>query len=443
MSFSKGEDRRLSISWSPVTGADCSSAVEILQQILADPPGFIGAIEDDGAIPLAEQVAASIPQEDSILLLGIGGSALGARTLVDALVPGDTRLTVLDNIDPEGVDRTLDRLDLAHTTVLIISKSGGTAETAAQLLRVYRALEDAGVSADDKIIAITDPDRGALRELVTARGWRSLPVPSDVGGRFSVMTAVGWLPALCCGIDVEGIRRGAQAVLGDLRLAEEDHGLVRWISGWSAHQESRQTVVMFSYRDRLSTFGDWFAQLWAESLGKRHDLSGKEVWTGSTPLVARGVTDQHSLVQLFAEGPDDKQYLVLDSDLDTADPILDQTTAALHQDLQYLAGKSLGQLHRAEREGTVAALGSAGRPVSTMTLDALDAEHLGALMLTWEMATLMAAAILQVNPFDQPGVEGGKAVAFFKMGRSGWEDQAAAITSGAPSITPAAPIPCR
>ena len=113
----------MSISWSPVTGADCSSAVEILQQILADPPGFIGAIEDDGAIPLVEQVAASIPQEDSILLLGIGGSALGARVLVDALVPGDTRLTVLDNIDPEGVDRTLDRLDLAHTTVTRSSPS--------------------------------------------------------------------------------------------------------------------------------------------------------------------------------------------------------------------------------------------------------------------------------------------------------------------------------
>ncbi|MDE0961426.1 MAG: glucose-6-phosphate isomerase, partial [Planctomycetota bacterium] len=378
----------MSIRWTPVTGSDCAAALGLLEQILADPPGFIGALDDDGAIPLVEQVAASIPEHDSILLLGIGGSALGARALVDALAPSETRLTVLDNIDPEGVDRTLAKLNLAQTTVLIISKSGGTAETAAQLLRVYRALEDAGVSADEKIIAITDPERGALRELATTRNWRSLPVPSDVGGRFSVMTAVGWLPALACGIDVAGIRRGARAVLDDLKSAREDHGLVRWISGWSAHQDRRQTVVMFSYRDRLKTFGDWFAQLWAESLGKRHDLSGAEVWTGSTPLVARGVTDQHSLVQLFVEGPDDKQYLVLDAHIDSPDPILDQATADLHADLQYLAGKSLGQLHRAELEGTVAALGSAGRPVSMMTLENLDAEHLGALMLTWEMATL-------------------------------------------------------
>jgi glucose-6-phosphate isomerase len=158
-------------------------------------------------------------------------------------------------------------------------------------------------------------------------------------------------------------------------------------------------------------------------------------------MIARGVTDQHSLVQLFAEGPDDKQYLFLDAQIETADPPINPETATLHDDLAYLGSKRLGQLHAAELSGTMAALSASGRPVSKMTLENLDAQHLGALMLTWEMATLMAAAALQVDPFDQPGVEAGKAVAFAKMGREGWDQQAQSILAGAPVVAPAPPIP--
>ncbi len=431
----------MSILWTPVTGNDCASSLQSLQQILDDPPGFVRVLDNDDELSRVIDVATTVPSEDSILLLGIGGSALGTRALADALVTTAERLTVLDNIDPDGVDRVLSNLDMNHTTVLVISKSGSTAETSAQLLRVFEELKNAGVDPDEKIIAVTDPQRGPLRAMVNSRGWRSLEVPPDVGGRYSVMTAVGWLPATLCGIDIHALRDGARAAVADLRSADESHSLVRWISGWTQHHAHRKTVVMFSYRDRLRTFGDWFAQLWAESLGKRDDLHGSEVWAGSTPMIARGVTDQHSLVQLFAEGPDDKQFVFLDATIDTADPPINTETATLHTDLGYLGGKSLGQLHAAEQSGTMAALSASGRPVSKMSLESLDAHHLGALMLTWEMATLMAAAALQVNPFDQPGVEAGKAVAFAKMGREGWEREAQTILAGAPVVSPAPPIP--
>lgn len=438
-----GEDPRLSILWTPSCSGDGTVQLQQLQEILSSPPGFIRSLDDDGALQAVEEIAATIPDEDSILLLGIGGSALGARTLRDSLACDTGRnLIILDNIDPDTVETQLSRLDLTRTTILVISKSGTTAETTAQLLRSIAALEAAGIDPDQKIIAVTDREKGPLRALATERNWRSLEVPSDVGGRYSVLTAVGWLPALLVGIDIRDLVGGARKCLEDLRHAGVDHALIQWVSDWAQRSASHKTVVLFPYRDRLRTFGDWFAQLWAESLGKRRDLSGTEVWAGSTPLIARGVTDQHSLVQLFMEGPDDKQYLFLDAPIEGADPLIEDGLADLHPDLEYLGGKSLGQLRNAEREGTIAALRWAGRPVSTIELEKLDAAHLGALMVLSEMMTVLAAAALKVNPYDQPGVEAGKAVAFARLGRAGWHEQESEITAGHTAPSPAPPIDC-
>ncbi|MEC9476886.1 MAG: glucose-6-phosphate isomerase [Planctomycetota bacterium] len=433
----------MSILWTPATEVDGKAQLEHLQEILSQPHGFLQCFSDEATLQAVEQIASTIPAEDSILLLGIGGSALGAQALAAALAPDSSdRLKVLDNIDVDTVERVLSHLDLSHTTVLVISKSGATAETSAQLLRIMSALESAGVDPDQKIVAITDREKGVLRQLATERNWRSLEVPSAVGGRFSVLTAVGLLPAKLIGIDIRELTGGAARCLADLGQAGEDHGLVQWASHWAQLSSSHRTVVLFPYRDRLRTFGDWFAQLWAESLGKRTDLTGNEVWTGSTPLVARGVTDQHSLVQLFAEGPDDKQYVFLDAPVQAADPLISPTLADLHPDLNYLARKSLDQLRCAEWEGTIAALRSTGRPVSTLQLEQLDEAHLGALILLWQVMTLLAAKVLAVNPFDQPGVEAGKAVAFAKMGREDWQQQAAEIISGAYAPGVAPPIDC-
>ena len=431
----------MSLHWSPQSDKGAEDLKETLKQLLSNPPGFISELPSSEELDSIESVAETIPEDHEILLLGIGGSSLGALALVDALCPARAdRLTVLDNIDPDTLGRTLETLDLETTTVLVISKSGGTAETTAQLLWIIDALKKSGLNPDRHIVAITDPQKGPLRQLSEDRGWRTLPVPPAVGGRYSVLTAVGLLPALLTGIDVRRLISGAGKVLADLKTAESDHGLIRWLSSWREHHDRCSTVVHFAYRDRMVTLGDWFAQLWAESLGKRKDLEGNEVFRGSTPLVARGVTDQHSMVQLFVEGPDDKQFLILDANLPSTLGSLSHDSAQLHEDLHYLAGKSLEDLRVAERDGTVAALQSAGRSVSVVIFDALDEPHLGAWVMLMEIATVIAADHLKVNPFDQPGVEGGKAVAFSRMGKPGWKSQGEAIESGATELYPAPTI---
>jgi glucose-6-phosphate isomerase len=434
----------MSLLWSP----DCEQGEEDLLQtfskIFQQSPGFMADLPEDSDLDHIEAVAATIPSDHEILLLGIGGSSLGTLALVDALCPPQaSRLTVLDNIDPDTLARTLETLDLEQTTVLVISKSGGTAETTSQLLWILDAFSQAGLPAENHVVAITDPKKGCLRELVDRCNWRSLPVPPAVGGRYSVLTAVGLLPASLCGIDIRTLIHGAKTALASLKSATVDHGLVRWLSGWRQQHDQCPNVVHFAYRDRLVTLGDWFAQLWAESLGKRLDLDGNEVFRGSTPLVARGVTDQHSLVQLFVEGPADKQFLILDARLPSTIGTISEASAGLHEDLQYLAGKSLEELRLAELEGTVAALQSAGRPVSVIQFEDLDEAHLGAWILLMMVATVVAADHLTVDPFDQPGVEGGKAVAFARMGKPGWQSRGEAIEAGARALKPAPAIEVR
>ncbi len=422
----------MSLRWFPQCEDGSEDFVQSLEKLLASPPGFIKDLPQTEELTEIEKVASTIPEDHEILLLGIGGSSLGTLALVDALCPVEShRLTVLDNIDPDTLARTLANLDLSTTTVLVISKSGGTAETSSQMLWIIDALQKEGLDPAQHIIVITDPLAGPLRELVKQQGWRSLPVPPDVGGRFSVLTSVGLLPALLTGIDIHALVKGAHSALADLHSAGTDHGLIRWLTGWRQHHDRCSTVVHFAYRDRLVTFGDWFAQLWAESLGKRLDLAGNVVCRGSTPIVARGVTDQHSVVQLFVEGPDNKQFLVLDADLPTTLDNISPSSAQLHADLNYLAGKSIEDLRVAERDGTIAALQSAGRSVSMVHFDAVDAAHLGAWILQMEVATVLAADHLEVDPYDQPGVEGGKAVAFARMGKPGWASKGTAIESGA------------
>ncbi len=431
----------MSLLWSPECEEGDAGLLDTLSAVLQQPPGFISDLPESSDLDLIESVAETIPADHEILLIGIGGSSLGTLALVDALCPEDaSRLTVLDNIDPDTLAKTLATLDLELTTVLVISKSGGTAETTAQLLWILDAFTKAGLSARDHVVAITDPQNGCLREVVQQQGWRSLPVPSAVGGRYSVLTAVGLLPAALCGIDIRALVNGAKSALENLRSATSDHALVRWLTGWRQLHDRCPNVVHFAYRDRMVTLGDWFAQLWAESLGKRFDLDGNEVFRGSTPMVARGVTDQHSLVQLFVEGPADKQFLMLDADLSSTLGTISEESAQLHEDFNYLSGKSIEELRVAELEGTVAALQSAGRPVSVVRFEALDEAHLGAWILLMKVATVMAADHLKVDPFDQPGVEGGKAVAFARMGKAGWQSRGEAIESGARSLKPAPAI---
>ncbi|MBL0180244.1 MAG: hypothetical protein IPP98_14165 [Gemmatimonadetes bacterium] len=296
---------------------------EVRQRRAAGEYGFLGlGRQAEVAAAIESWAAERRGRYAHLLILGIGGSALGAKAMLSALKPaawnewgpdgrdGWPTLTVLDNVDPYTVLGALDRLDPRKTLVNVISKSGGTAETLAQYLIVREWLDRAlGTAAKDHIVVTTDPEKGPLRALVREEGLTSFEVPPAVGGRFSVLTAVGLVPAALLGIDLTELLAGAQDAVDE---AESDDLATNPAARWAALQWQAQTSraanvhVLMPYSDRLREFAEWYRQLWAESLGKRLDRSGAEVFRGPTPIGAVGATDQHSQVQLFMEGPFDK-----------------------------------------------------------------------------------------------------------------------------------------
>lgn len=369
-----------------------------------------------------------------VVILGIGGSALGPIALRNALRPpqwnllpessrsGWPRLQVLDNVDPVTVDATLQRIDLAQSLFLVISKSGGTAETMAQYLIVRGRLLEAGLNLPDHLVFITDPAKGALRPIATAEKIPALDIPPSVGGRFSVLTPVGVLPAALVGIDVKELLSGAAAVEKHCAAAGSElssnapgaWATLLWMADTRRH---RPIHVMMPYVDSLRDIAHWFVQLWAESLGKvRSDGSH----TGPTPVPALGATDQHSQVQLFMEGPHDKVVTFVS----VRDPETDITIPGLHADvpdLAYLGGHTLWELLSIERRATAGALAARGRPSMTIELDRVDPWHVGAVLMFLEIATSYAGSLYGINAFDQPGVELGKHYTYGMMGRPGFD----------------------
>ncbi len=372
---------------------------------------------------------------DHILVLGIGGSALGAKALLSALRrPGWNelddegrdffpRLTVLDNVDPVSVAEALRRIDPRRVLVNVISKSGGTAETMAQYLVVRKWLEDAmGPAAARHLVFTTDPAKGALREIAQKDGIAALEVPPDVGGRFSVLSPVGLLPAALVGIDIEGLLAGAREALS---RAENDDLRQNGAAMYAALHWAADTMlgarihVLMPYTDRLREFAEWYRQLWAESLGKANDRRGQEVHLGPTPVGAVGPTDQHSQVQLFMEGPYDKVVTFMSVDQFPEDVTI-PAGDGLPPDLAYLGGHTLGELLNAEYQATAAALARMGRMNCSLHLPALTAESLGEAIMFFQIATGYAGVWYGVDPFDQPGVELGKKLTYAAMGRPGY-----------------------
>lgn len=364
---------------------------------------------------------------DDIVVLGIGGSSLGAIALRTALLPpawnarnsaernGRPRLHVLDNVDPRTISGVLSIVTLSRTLFVVISKSGGTIETLAQYLVVRERVVGAGLDVADHFAFVTDPAKGALRAIAGRDGIPAFAVPPNVGGRFSVLSPVGMLPAALCGLDVEALCTGARAMrdatMGP-ELEQNASGLFATLQ-WRAHAQAGQGMhVMMPYSDALRDVAPWFVQLWAESLGKE-DADGLHV--GPTPIASVGATDQHSQVQLFMEGPADKTVtflrLAAASD-DVQIPRLERGEKAL----AFLGGHTLGELLDVECRATASALARAGRPSMTMTITAADAWHLGGLLMWLMQATTLAGALYRVNPLDQPGVELGKRLANRELG---------------------------
>jgi len=404
--------------------------------------GEIGFLDlpDDRATPRAcmDFARGLDPTIDTVVTLGIGGSSLGPRALYSALAPAfdhlasrsagmPRRLFFADNIDPVTFGTLLERVPLERVLWNVVTKSGGTAETCAQLLIVLAEL-DKKLGADRgkrHIVCTTDPAKGALRAVATERGYTTFDVPPNIGGRFSVLSPVGLLPAALAGLDVMGLLDGAQrmrdrALVPD--LATNPALLLATLLHHHHHVRGRAMTVMMAYVDGLYDTADWFRQLWAESLGKEKSTDGRVVNVGPTPIAARGATDQHSQLQLYAEGPDDKVYLFVSAAQRGSEVKIPGGALAESQpELAYLAGHGLGELLDAELVGTTSSLVRRNRPVGRLTLSRVSAEALGELLMLLEAATAFAGPLYGVDPFDQPGVEEAKRLAFAALGRPGYE----------------------
>jgi glucose-6-phosphate isomerase len=307
----------------------------------------------------------------------------------------------------------------------------------AQYLVVRAWLEDAlGSAAHRHLVFTTDPARGALRELAQREHIATLDVPPEVGGRFSVLSPVGLLPAALVGIDIDGLLIGARQALERAESDDLLHNPAALYAAlhWAADTELGARIhVLMPYTDRLREFAEWYRQLWAESLGKRVDRSGRTVNVGPTPVAAVGATDQHSQVQLFMEGPYDKFITfmaVQDLGVDVKIPRL-ASGPDLPADLSYLPGHTLGELLRAEYEATSTALAQMGKMSCTLHLPDLTASTIGEAIMFFQLATGYAGVWYGIDPFDQPGVELGKRLTYAAMGRPGYPQQAPLAASSA------------
>jgi glucose-6-phosphate isomerase len=425
-----------------ITAEDLHQSADLLAAAIAGLPrrrasgelGFLGLPSDSNMLRACESLAAEFRgRVEDVVVLGIGGSALGTTALRSALLQplwnsltevqraGFPRLYVLDNIDPRTVSAVLDQLNLPRSLFVVISKSGGTAETMAQYLIVrerLRSATPAGVQGN--VLFITDPDRGPLRALARDEGIQTLDVPHNVGGRFSVLSPVGIFPALLTGMDVRSMLDGARE-MGDrctrAALAGNPAAMYAALQWLADVRRGARVHVFMPYCDALKDFSFWFVQLWAESLGKV-SRSGEN--TGPTPLPATGATDQHSQVQLFMEGPPDKTVTFVTAAGHATD-ITVPAQPGTPDELAHLSGKSLATLLDAERVATSRALALAGRPNMTLEIPRVDARSVGELIMLLEVATVIAGELYDVDPMNQPGVELGKDFTNALMGKTGSE----------------------
>ena len=395
-----------------------------------------------GLLPGNQQIAKSVkklvkqfkPKCENLVVLGIGGSALGNIALQSALNPytynldnnkrKGPRLFVFDNVDPAQLGSFLDFVSprLGKTVFNVISKSGQTAETASQFMIVQKLLEAKFGKArlKDHVVATTDQLKGTLRKIATDAGLQTLEVPEGVGGRFSVLSAVGLFSAAMCGINIDQLLAGARDMHS--RVINPDFfknpAAVNAAVQYHYYNHGKRISVMMPYSFALYNFADWYRQLWAESLGKKFALDGREVFIGPTPVKALGATDQHSQVQLYREGPNDKVFTFLEVQRH-GKKIKIPAPPKSAPELDYLAGKDMGELLNAEKQATEYALMVNQRPCLTVLFPKIDANTIGQFILLFEATTSFAGALFGIDTYDQPAVELGKQATFALMGKSG------------------------
>lgn len=382
---------------------------------------------------------------ENFVVLGIGGSALGPMTAYAALshlhynlLPKSKRkgprFFVEDNVDPVRMKELLDVIDVKKTCFNVISKSGATSETMAQYLIVSDLLKKAGADVKKHVIFTTDAQKGNLVKISEELGGvKKYVLPDGVGGRFSELSPVGLLPAAVLGTDIKLLLKGAAYMDKLCKTADlyKNPALMCATLQYIAMNGGKNVSVLMPYSDNLRFISDWYAQLWAESLGKCKTLDGAACNVGQTPVKALGVTDQHSQVQLYTEGPYDKVVTFLSvGSYKEKSPIPHGCENI--PDVSFLGGHSMEELIKAENRATAYALTKAGRLNYTVHLPEINEFTLGQLFFLFELQTAYAGAMLNVNTFDQPGVEAGKKATFALLGKKGYEDQRKELEKAAP-----------
>ena len=423
-----------SLNKADLAGSDelCKKAYELfLSKKSTEPLGFYDLPDKDvdHIIDFVEKIK---DRFDTMVVFGIGGSALGNKAVYSAIKTQKKlkKLYVYDNVDPYYLDEIMESINPEKTVFNVITKSGTTAETMASFMFIISYLKER-FPADykDRLVITTDKEKGFLRKVIKDDGFKDFIVPDDVGGRFSVLTDVGLVSSAFVGIDIKALLKGA----GEMRKhcegsdVTQNPAMMIALSHLLYLQKGLNISVMMPYSNGLYDLADWYRQLWAESLGKRYDLDGKEVFVGQTPVHALGATDQHSQVQLYAEGPKDKVFTLMMVENYKKDFIIPEVYTD-RSEVNYLCKKTFSELLNNECIATEYALTMAGRPNMMIKFDEINEENIGAFIYLYEAATVYAGYLLNINPLDQPGVEAGKIATYALMDKAGFEKQKALLT---------------
>lgn len=399
--------------------------------------------QEDVVTSILETAAKIRANFEDFVVLGIGGSALGPIAVQQALnhlhyndLPrekrGGPRLFVEDNIDPERMAALLDVIDVEKTAFNVISKSGGTSETMSQLLIVSTLLhEKLGADISTHLFATTDESKGNLIKIARSENLKTFVIPEGVGGRFSELCPVGLLAAAVCGIDIRELLAGAafmDEICDSQRDVWKNPAYMLATLQVASMLRGCNVSVMMPYADSLRYMADWYAQLWAESLGKHVDWDGNVVNAGQTPVKSLGVTDQHSQVQLYTEGPFDKVVTFLAVGRYRTETMISDGYFEV-PDVSFLCGHTQNELIAAELKATEYAVSKSGHLNHTIYLPEVNAFTVGQLLFLFELATAFAGELLNINAFDQPGVEEGKKATYALLGKQGYDEKRAELAA--------------
>lgn len=369
-----------------------------------------------------KEIATRARDYEHFIILGIGGSALGPRVLLESLSPFHNfkkrpKIFIYDNVDPATFKNIIEIIDLKKTLINVVSKSGSTAETLASFLIFWKLIRDRKLSPNEHFIFTTDPEKGNLRRLADEYEIPSLAIPKNIVGRYSVLTPVGLLLGEIIGIDSFSILEGAKEISNRALSEDLNENSMACLASClylADVAKERKIIVFLPYSDRLKSLSEWFCQLWAESLGKE----GK----GTTPYPSLGTTDQHSQLQMWMEGPEDKLILFLS--LERHD-FQEEIPEEFHdiEGLRFLGGHTLEELMNTEQLATEMALWQSKKPNLKITIPKINPYYIGQLFQFLQTTTAMTGLLYEINPFNQPGVELGKRFTYGAMGKRGFESE--------------------